>query len=153
MITIRPLKPIEWQTFQKLNNEVFEDNAAFDADIIVDWAFTEHGIKYYQEALNDPECVTFVAEENGEAVGYIALAPKDLSYRKHKYIEIDNMGVSPSYRGKGVGSMLIQKAKEWAKEKGYTRIFVTSYSGNESAIGFYKKNGGKEIDVSFDIDL
>src|SRR5215204_6472864 len=136
MISIRPLKPEEWQTFQKLNNEVFEDNSAFDSDLIIDWAFTEPGIKYYQEALNDQNCITFVAEDNGEAVGYLALAPKDLSFRKHNYIEIDNMGVSPTHRGKGVGTLLIAKAKEWAKEKGYTRIFVTSYSDNESAIGF-----------------
>lgn len=153
MITIRPLKPEEWQVFQKLNNEVFEDNAMYDPDLLTDYAFKDVGINYYKEQLNDPNAITFVAEEDGTAVGYIAVTPRHFSYRKMKYAEIDNMGVSPSHRSKGVGSMLIEKVKEWAREKGFVRLFVSTYWGSEKARAFYKKNGGKEIDVSFDIDL
>lgn len=153
MITLRPLKPEEWQIFQKLNNEIFEDNSQYDADLIVEWAFTPVGEKYFKEHLADPKCITFVAEDEGNAVGYIACAPREFSYRHKKYLEIDNMGVSPSHRSMGVGSMLISKAKEWAKVQRYDRIFVTAYHDNISGCNFYKKNGAKEIDTSFDIEL
>jgi len=151
---IRKINKNEWSDLQVLNNEVFIDNAKYDSDIIIDWAMSEVGKKYFQELVNDTESVCFVVENDlGKLVGYIAGSPKPCSYRKSKYFEIDNMGVIPEYRSQGIGAKLMEECKGWAKENGYHKLFVTSYFANNKAITFYKKTGFEEIDLSLELTL
>jgi GNAT superfamily N-acetyltransferase len=42
---------------------------------------------------------------------------------------------------------------EWAKLKGYQKMYVSAYFGNKDAIKFYKKNGFSEIDLGLEVDL
>lgn len=154
MITIRFVRPTEVSTLQDLNQEVFTDNAKYDPDIILDWAYSEVGRKYFEDLVQDPASICFVAEtENGELVGYIAASPKSFSYRKSKYIEVDNMGVLPEYRSQGVGKMLMEFCLAEAKNRGYQRAFVDCYFKNEKALAFYKKNGYHEMATSLEQEL
>ncbi len=63
------------------------------------------------------------------------------------------MGVLPKYRGRGIGKSLVQHAKQYAKSLGTTKIYVSAYWGNESAINFYKKEGFEPIDMGLELDL
>ncbi|HET7099278.1 MAG TPA: GNAT family N-acetyltransferase [Patescibacteria group bacterium] len=153
MVNIRPVRKDEVQKFQDLNDEIFIDNSKYDPDLKIDWAQSSFGRDYFTEALNNPESICFLAEENDNAIGYIFAAPKLNNSRLSKYIEIENMGVSPDYRSKGIGHQLIEKVLEDAKKKGFQRICVNSYSDNIKAIDFYEKNGFKKIDVSLERDI
>lgn len=151
---IRKVRSDEWAALQFLNNEVFIDNAKYDPDIIENWAFSDAGKKYFQELVNDEASVCLVAEnEAGKLVGYIAASPKPFSYRKSKYLEVDNMGVVPEYRSQGVGAKLMDACKSWAKDHGYQRLFVVSYFKNSKAVAFYKKCGFGEIDTSLEMTI
>ena len=150
MINIRPAEKDEVQKLQNLNDEVFVDNHKYDPDLKMDWAQSSVGKNYFTDLLNNPEAICFIAEEGDIPVGYIAAAPKDIDYRLSKYIEIENMGVSPSHRSKGIGSMLIEKVLELAREKGFQKAYVNAYSDNIKAIDFYEKSGFKKIDVSLE---
>ena len=86
-------------------------------------------------------------------IGYIAAVPKFFSYRKSRYLEIENMGILPSFQRKGTGTMLINKCLDWAKNKGFQKVYVNSYFANQQAINFYKKSGFSEIDLSFERDV
>ena len=108
MISIRPCLPTEWKMLQILNNEVFQDNLTYDPDLVADYALSEKGINYFKLVLKDKNSCCFIAEEDGKPVGYIVGNPKKYSYRKSRYFELDNMGVSPKYRSHGIGSKLIK---------------------------------------------
>lgn len=152
-INIRTANINDVETLQKLDNEVFIDNHKYDPDLEMSWALGNEGNKFFSEILTNNESLAFIAEVDGMAVGYIACSPKKISYRKSRYFEIDNMGVSPEYRSQGIGTMLINKVKEWAKEKGFQKLFVNSYFGNIKAIEFYKRQGFVEIDISLETAL
>ena len=143
----------EVQKLQDLNDEVFVDNHKYDPDLKMDWAQSIAGKEYFTEALNNPNSICLIAEENGVPVGYIAAAPKEFGHRLSKYIEVENMGVSPNYRSKGIGSQLIEKVLEEAKKRGFQRAYVSSYSANLKAIKFYEEKGFSQIDVSLERDL
>lgn len=153
MVNIRQAEKDEVQKLQDLNDEVFVDNHKYDPDLKMDWAQSLVGKNYFTELLNSPEAICLIAEENNTPVGYIAAAPKELSYRLSKYIEIENMGVSPSYRSKGIGSQLIEKVLELAKKKGFQKVYVNTYSDNIKAIDFYEKSGFNKTDVSLEKDI
>jgi ribosomal protein S18 acetylase RimI-like enzyme len=150
VINIRLAEKDEAQKLQNLNDEVFIDNHKYDPDLKMDWAQSSMGRKYFTDVLNNPEAICLIAEENGNPIGYISATPKEINYRRSKYMEIDNMGVSPNYRSKGIGSQLIKKVLELAKEKGFQKAYVNAYSDNVKAIDFYEKSGFKKIDVSLE---
>lgn len=153
MINIRLATKEEVQDLQNLNDEIFMDNAKYDSDLDLTWAQSEKGRTYFTELVNNDGALCLFAEDDGKKVGYLAASPKDIDYRKSKYFEIENMGVTPAYRSKGVGKLLMQRCFEWAKEKGFQKAFVTSYVQNIGAVNFYRSNGFVEIDISLEKDL
>ncbi|KKU87557.1 MAG: GCN5-related N-acetyltransferase [Candidatus Gottesmanbacteria bacterium GW2011_GWA2_47_9] len=64
--------------------------------------------------------------------------------------EIDNMGVTPAFRSKGIGIKLVEAYRQWAKEHGFDRLYVNAYYQNIKAIEFYKKCGLSPIDISLE---
>ncbi|MGR3854395.1 GNAT family N-acetyltransferase [Chryseobacterium indologenes] len=63
-------------------------------------------------------------------------------YRKsNTELEIKNVAVIESYRSKGIGSILMNKAKEIAKENHYKILTVGTSDTGFQQIRFYEKNG------------
>ena len=153
MINIRPVRKDEIEDLQDLNDEVFIDNQKYDSDLDMIWAKSDKGKDYFTKLLNNPDYCCLIAEEDGRKVGYVAAGPKNISYRKSKYIEVENMGVIPEYRSRGIGTMLMEECLKWAKSKGFQKAYVNSYFNNQKAIEFYKRNGFSEIDLSLEKNL
>jgi GNAT superfamily N-acetyltransferase len=151
-ITIRQIGSEDWKLIQTLNNELFEDNAVYDKYLDLEWPFTK-GVEYYKKYVSDPQYCTFIAYDGEVPVGHIVGGPKDISYRNVKTAEIYEMGVSPSYRSKGIGSQLVSTLRDWAKEQGYQTLMVNSYSKNEKGINFYKKQGLQPVDINLEMDI
>src|SRR3989338_9771017 len=146
-MTIRQARRNEISLLQKLNDEVFAGAKGFDDDQIENWTYSENGKNYYAKLLKNPDVCCLIAEDGGNAIGYVAASPKVDIYRKSKILELENIGVIPKYRSKGVGAEMVQKLFVWAKEKGFQKVYTAAYFGNTKAIGFYKKSGFKEIDL------
>jgi len=119
----------------------------------MDWAQSDTGKEYFTEVVSNTDAICLIAEENGKAIGYIAAQPKEFGYRLSKYIEIENMGVSPEHRSKGIGIKLMDECLKKAKDRGFQKVYVNSYSENIGAINFYEKSGFKKIDISLERDL
>lgn len=153
MINIRVARTNEVKILQDLNNEVFIDNHKYEPDLNMDWAKSKFGKKYFTQLIKDQEKLCLIAEDDQKAIGYLAAGPKEASYLMSKYIEVENMGVIPEYRSHGVGSQLIQKCIELAKNKGYQKIYVSAYFTNTEGVKFYKKNGFLEIDLALQRDI
>jgi GNAT superfamily N-acetyltransferase len=54
---------------------------------------------------------------------------------------IQNLGVAPSYRGRGLGSALLLKALEGFRRAGLGRVFLEVTAQNEGAIRLYRRLG------------
>jgi GNAT superfamily N-acetyltransferase len=94
-----------------------------------------------------------IAEDEGQAIGYLAASPRSFSYKTKSYTELDNMGVTPEYRSRGIGSQLVDKYLEWSREGGYEKACVNAFAKNTGALEFYRKHGFKDIDVSLELEL
>ena len=53
--------------------------------------------------------------------------------------------VDPDYRGKGVGSRLLEKAIQKAEFLGFEKICLSTFHTNSNAISLYKKFGFQEV--------
>jgi ribosomal protein S18 acetylase RimI-like enzyme len=78
---------------------------------------------------------TIVALVDGELAGSIHV---DASV--HGYGEI-GMAVAREWRGRGVGSALMEAAIEWARERGLHKLSLGVFAHNAAAIALYRKFG------------
>ena len=99
----------------------------------------------------------YVLEENNEIVSAYALCDSNSGAKyvkwanKHdKALYIDRLGVNVNYSRKGIGSVMLNKAIDLARDKGakYLRLFVVDI--NKPAINLYIKNGFKKVDGIYD---
>ncbi|EKD94479.1 MAG: GCN5-related N-acetyltransferase [uncultured bacterium] len=152
-IKIKKAKLEDWKIIQNLNNQVFISEAKHDGDLVVDYAFSKSGVSYYKKLANSEYGNCVIAYDNDKAVGYMAMSIKDFGYRKSKYVEVENMGVDPDYRSQGIGHLLIDEAKKWAKSQNATKLYVEAYFKNDKAIKFYKREGFGEIGLELDMTI
>jgi GNAT superfamily N-acetyltransferase len=80
----------------------------------------------------------FVAEENGTVYGF-ALYYIRYSTWKGQAMYLEDILVTESARGKGIGKLLFDQLIEEAREKGLKRMVWQVLDWNEPAINFYNK--------------
>ena len=82
----------------------------------------------------------FVAESGGKVVG-IAIYYFRYSTWKGRRIYLEDIVVTQSARGQGIGTLLMDRLVAHAKAEGCTGLMWSVYNHNTKAIEFYKKYG------------
>ncbi|HPS12063.1 MAG TPA: GNAT family N-acetyltransferase [Prolixibacteraceae bacterium] len=99
----------------------------------------------------------YYAIEDGEVVGWCDAIPK--SYEGLTHVSVLGMGVLAPFRGKGLGSQLLEKIIEHSRNNGIEKIELDVYESNQAAIGLYEKFGffsegsrinGRKLDGVYD---
>lgn len=143
----------DWKVLQKLNSEVYQNDSEFDKDLDLNRPFSYGGENYLRKLASGDYGRCYIAFIDDRPVGYIAMSELKFDHRKSRYIEIENMGVSPEFRSLGIGKMLVTEAKNWAKELGINKLFVVAYYDNQKAVKFYKREGFKEIGLELEMKI
>ena len=92
----------------------------------------------------NPVWWAFVAEVHGKVEAF-ALYYIRYSTWKGQAMYLEDILVTQSMRGKGIGKLLFERLIEEARERKFNRIIWQVLEWNEDAINFYKK-----YDVTFD---
>ncbi|WP_281832701.1 GNAT family N-acetyltransferase [Vibrio nigripulchritudo] len=99
-----------------------------------------------------PRFLNFVAESNGEIVGYIIWVQKS-GFRSEAVLELEQLAVSPKSQGQGIGRMLIKKSLPLVKEQLSSQdsvlkhILVTTRSDN-FAQKLYQSTLGAQVETT-----
>jgi len=99
------------------------------------------------------ESVVFIAEADGEAVGFTQLYPTFSSTRTGPIFTLNDIYVRPEIRGGGVGRALLEAAAEHGRSVGAIRLTLTTARNNSVAQGVYEANGWKRDDVFYTYNL
>lgn len=147
-MSIRKATINDLKSLQSLNQELGEYNASIDKFAQADWGKTEEARQHYEHAIEDPDALCIVSEENGNLAGYLTgeLLP-DAASRPGKRAELVNMVVLENHRNQGIGPKLIEEFLNWSRGKGADRIMVNVYAVNEGAIKLYERYGFKPLDL------
>jgi len=77
--------------------------------------------------------------------GFISVEPT-LSGDAQGYLDLSSLHVSEELRGKGIGSILFQAARDWAKKKGGKKLYISAHSAVETQ-AFYRAMGCVEAQI------
>jgi len=70
---------------------------------------------FLKDRIENKDSEIFVAESEGDLVGFVQLYPLFSSTRMKRYWLLNDLFVNENYRGKGFSKELIEEAKELAK--------------------------------------
>lgn len=87
---------------------------------------------------NNPVWWALVAEADGKVIGF-ALYYIRYSTWKGQRMYLEDILVTETWRGKGIGTLLMNELVAISKEKGFHGINWQVLNWNEPAINFYKK--------------
>ncbi|MGQ4680420.1 GNAT family N-acetyltransferase [Paenibacillus polymyxa] len=89
------------------------------------------------EYINSNDSIAFLYYSGRKCLGHIRLGIVE----ETKFASIDRLIVLESSRGKGIGTALLNKAREWALQKGMQGFMLETQDVNLLACRFYLKNG------------
>ena len=127
MVTITEYKPELKDEVFRFTTECFEElGKAFEPD----------GRHDFYNHIEDHFEGFWCLVDSGRVIGTVAIAKLDEATAELKALYLDN-----SYRGKGLGYKLLDKAVDFARSSGYKRVVLDSMSKYESVARLYRKYG------------
>ncbi|HET6577936.1 MAG TPA: GNAT family N-acetyltransferase [Gemmatimonadales bacterium] len=99
------------------------------------------------DELRDPATTTLVAEEGGQAAGYVQLGggPAPASVCGPDPMEVVRFYVDRPWHGRGVAQRLMAAAADAARAAGARTLWLGVWERNERAIAFYRKCGFHDV--------
>lgn len=114
--------------YEHLNSE--------DGDLTVDTRMRA----VWEEILADPGQFYLVAEVDGKLVSScVLIVVQNLTRHATPYALIENVVTHPEYRRRGIGTRILQRAQEIARERGCYKVMLLT--GRREAIPFYEQAG------------
>ena len=137
---------------------IIREAALADCSAITRLNREEMGYDYPQEktfvklqaCLANPAHRIFVAEWEGEVVGYLHLEEYDVLYAGHM-VNVLGIAVSSAWRRQGVGRALLSAGEAWARSKGAVAVRLVSGETRKGAHAFYQSLGytGNKLQRNF----
>ena len=88
-----------------------------------------------------PSVSGLVARHEGTVVGYALYFKTYSTFRTQPGVWLEDLYVTPSYRGGGVGKALLASLAQLVHENGWGRLEWSVLDWNEPAVGFYQRLG------------
>lgn len=84
-----------------------------------------------------------VTDEDSVVIGGVGIAEFE---GIENCAELQKLYLSDAAKGKGLGKKLMQTAEEFARNAGYSKLYLETHTNLQTAIGLYEKLGFNKID-------
>lgn len=145
MITIRNATNTDYDMVKRLEDALFLLHKEARPDYFREQS--EYSEEEYEELLNHPAPIHLIAICDEQIVGICFGRIEETSgnsfCRGRKIAMIEDVFTLPEYRGSGIASLMIKKAREQAIEAGAESLELCVWNFNTEAIHLYEKLGMK----------
>lgn len=117
--------------------------------------YTEEGCNLTEDNLKSKSGINYVATDGEKVIGYVMAVIttyQAVTSIKEKFMHVSWLFVEENYRGSGVGTALMQRILDDAKNLGYRRVTFNVVSGNP-AIKLYEELGAKPMSLHMEISV
>lgn len=95
----------------------------------------------YNKNLASDDSILLAAEHENQVVGFLSLFIRPFLHHADLVGTIEELDVRSALRGQKIGTRLIERAIEIARERGCDTLELTSNLWREDAHRFYERNG------------
>lgn len=156
-IKIREAVPGDYQNLCELYLELDNQHRLNHPELFVlpeDYAAAR---AYLLASMADSNQALFVAETASILIGFAECRIQTSSdfpiLRKREWVQLEGLVVKAEYQKLGIGSLFLQKVREWAQSKKVDRIELKVYTFNSQAETFYLRHGFKELSKAMYLNL
>ena len=105
------------------------------------------------EAISSPRSAILLAEDGGAPIAFCSayLDLNSVGFGQRCWVE--DFAVDPERRSRGVGTGLLNAAKQWARRAGATHLELDSGLARADAHRFYEREGGARQSYTFGWEL
>ncbi len=138
-ITLRAISAQDKDRYRETRLQALRDTPlAFGSTHAREAAFTD--VEWQQRTANlaSGHSVGYLALDGDLTCGLIAAVPSE---QISGCFTVVSMWVAPTHRRRGVGTLLIDGIKEWARGRSARELRLMVTSKNPSAMDFYRRNG------------
>ncbi|OMP29833.1 GNAT family N-acetyltransferase [Mangrovimonas sp. DI 80] len=125
--------------------------AAVIRDVLIEFGVPKVGTAYEDVALDcmtkmysAPKMVYYVLDDNGKVIGGAGIAPLE---GEVNVCELQKMYFLPEARGTGLGSAMMTKCLEKAKELGFKKCYLETLPYMKAATKLYGKVGFEPLEA------
>lgn len=146
-VTVRKAKVKDLDVVRAMYIEFMDYHAKLDSFLEVVKNSKTFATKYLRKYVYASKKVLFVAEKDGEIIGFIdALVMKTPAIYKNRDVgAIPDAFVTRGMRSRGVSAVLLEACFEWFKSKKIKRIELSMCANNKLAIKAWNDNGFKDV--------
>ena len=139
--SIRWARREELEVVQNLMLALYRSDRAYDT--FFESVSSEEGSEEeYSSRIEGRDGICLVAEMDREIVGCLTgLIWSEPEERPAERTRLEKLFVREEYRGRGVGTALVEEFLQWSKERAVKRVFVWTYAMNEGADRLYERFG------------
>jgi GNAT superfamily N-acetyltransferase len=101
----------------------------------------ERGRAGFKYAVHDRGADVLLALDGERVVGLASVYADILSIRYGPRCWLQDLIVTSSHRGRGVGAKLLAAASDWGRDRGCTHLELSSGEGRKDAHRFYRAQG------------
>jgi RimJ/RimL family protein N-acetyltransferase len=135
--TLRPARPTDGRGLARLFAAVRSEGRWL---ITAPGAVSEPSESFWiSEMIRAAEHLVLVAEADGEVVGNILVSVDRGVATEH--IGVLSITIADGWRDVGIGSVLVETAQRWSRERGLRKLSLGVFPENERAIAVYAKRG------------
>ncbi|MFA6119683.1 MAG: GNAT family N-acetyltransferase [Parachlamydiales bacterium] len=100
-----------------------------------------YSLEQYKEKIKDKEPIIFISKKGEEIIG------DSIAFARGESLYVWVLGVAKEYQGKGIGSALLKKNEQFARENNYKSISVKVYNVSERMQQLLKQRGYQVVNV------
>lgn len=112
-------------------------------------ATIENVTRTYEKMKDDNRYRTFVADADGEVVGFVTAVETLAVDHPNGYIKMNGLAVLPQFQRRGIGRMLMERVEKLAAERGASFIGLASGFQRTGAHAFYERLGYQKTSFWF----
>ncbi|HJT18385.1 MAG TPA: GNAT family N-acetyltransferase [Thermoanaerobaculia bacterium] len=148
MATIRKAEPRDMAAVGRLGAMLIQTHYAFDTKrFLAPMPGAERGYAAYLTSLLDSkdDCI-FVADREGEIVGYVWADLEPMSWKELRGPAgfVQDLLVVDAARRRGIATELLNAAMDWLREHGAPRIMLWTAAPNDAARALFRRVGFRE---------
>ena len=154
-VAVRRARKDDIRTVARFALALFAQHRVYDPDRFAELGDREGAERYYLSRAEADGAAVFVAEVNGEVVGFAYLEYERIDYANllENAVWLHDLYIAETARGTGAGKLLIDSAADFGKQIGADKVVLSVAAKNRAAHDFFGHMGFRETMIEMTLNL